>query len=457
MLVLLLGGCSGSGLGTTHPDAGGAGHSGTQSSGSGPGGSGGVESSGGRETGGVSGSSGRSLAGGSAGSGLSGGSVVGGHGGTSSSYWEGSLSGGSTAGRSTNGGSQSGGISAGGTTAKGGSSAGSTGGGQSSGSAGSSGAGGGTGGNTGGKGGTFATSASGGTAGTRSGGSTGTGSGGSTPAGGTSGSSGAIETALAPVITSFCTAARHCCSLAGISTTPLGDCETQFVKRNSQFAIVTLGEATIDSKAVAACKAAYDEAASSCSATAVFKACSGILVGKQGENAPCGKGGEPMIAGGTACDHSAGVTACVWTGNSSDPTITGTCHKVVHGKKGDTCLQTCESGDSCSFEMMGGPDDTTTLCFEDEGFFCAPGTDHSTCQPLVAQGGSCSESPDACKSTDYCDSVSKTCKAASTAGQSCLYSSCLKSLSCGADKKCVEPFWELASEYASCQGVAQIY
>jgi hypothetical protein len=460
MLVLLLGGCGNSGLGSTRPDAGGAGQSGTQSAGSAVGGSGGVESSGGHESGGTSASGGRSVAGGSSATGGDSSRV----GGTTSSTASGTA-GQAKGGSSTGGGStaSTGGASGG----RGGTSTADT---SSRAGASSSGTLGGTGGNTGGKGGTSASTASGGkggtsastasggTAGARSGGSTGTGSGGSTPVGGTSASSGVVETALAPVITSFCAAARNCCSLAGISTTSLADCESQFVKHNQQFGLVTLGEATIDSKVVAACKAAFDEAASSCSANAVYSVCSGILVGKQGENAPCGKGGTPMIAGGRACDHSAGATACMWTGDSNDPAVTGTCRKIAHGKKGDACLYTCESGDDCSFEQLGGPNDTlATLCFEDDGFVCSGETDPATCQPVIAQGSSCSARPDGCKSTDYCDSVSKTCKAASTAGQSCLYSSCLKSLSCGADKKCTEPFWELASDSASCQGIAQIY
>jgi hypothetical protein len=275
--------------------------------------------------------------------------------------------------------------------------------------------------------------------------------------GGTFAASGAVETALAPAITSFCAAARHCCSLAGIGTTSLADCESQFVKRHPHLGAVGLGEATIDNKVVAACKAAYDEAASSCSATKVYSACTGILVGKQAENAPCGKGGDPEISGVGACDHSAGAMACVWTGDYTDPAVTGTCRRVVHGKTGDPCQSTCESGEECSFALMGPNDTLITLCFEDEGFFCgAAGTGQVSCQPLVAQGGSCSADSYACKGTDYCDDVSKTCKAGNTAGQSCLYSGCQRPLVCGADKKCVEPFWDLASENVSCQGISMI-
>jgi hypothetical protein len=107
--------------------------------------------------------------------------------------------------------------------------------------------------------------------------------------------------------------------------------------------------------------------------------------------------------------------------------------------------------------QLGGPSDTLiTLCFESDGLFCSSETGSLSCQPLVAPGGSCDSNPDVCGSTSYCDSVTNTCKAASTAGQSCLYSSCLRQLSCGADKKCVEPFWELATDYDSCAGIAQL-
>ena len=37
-----------------------------------------------------------------------------------------------------------------------------------------------------------------------------------------------------------------------------------------------------------------------------------------------------------------------------------------------------------------------------------------------------------------------------------LFRHALRQLSCGADKKCVEPFWELATDYDSCAGIAQL-
>ena len=443
-LALLLGGCGNSGIRGSHPDAGLAGQGGTQSSGSSPGGTGGAESSGGRATGGIAATSGGSLSGGSTATG----GAAGRAGGTTSSTGAGtagqasggtSVGGGATATAGGGSGGAVGGISTAGTGSYGGASSS------------------GTRGDSGGTGGADGSTRRGGSASAGAGGSAGAGSGGSRPAGGTFAASGAIETAVAPIITSFCAAARHCCSLAGISTTSLSDCESQFVKRNPILGTASIGEASIDTTAVAACQAAYDEAADSCSAKAVRSACTNILVGKQSESALCGRGGNPTIFGGMACDHTAGATACLWTGDTNDPAVTGICLKIPHGKKGDPCLYTCESGVECSFEQMGGPSDTLiTLCFEDEGLFCSGETDPASCQPSVAQGGSCDSRPDACKSTDYCDSVSKTCKAASTAGQSCLYSSCLRQLSCGADKKCAEPFWELATEYGSCAGIAQL-
>jgi len=478
-LALLLG-CSNSGIGS-HPDAdaGSAGQGGTQSSESSPGGTGGAQSSGGLATGGIAATGGASSAGGSTATG----GVAGSAGGTTTSTVARtggqanggtSASGGATA---TVGGSSGGAVGGIGTTGTGGSGGASSSeprggaGGNSSGSGGRSsggtgGAGGttlsggsaaaGSGGSTGGASGGSAGAGSGGSAG-GSGGSAAAGSGGSKPAGGTLATSGAIETVLAPIITSFCAAARHCCSLAGLSTTSLSDCESQFVQRSQILGLVSMGEASINPTAVTACQAAYDEAASSCSAKTVRTACTDILVGKQGENAPCGKGGNPGVSGGLGCNRTDGPTVCLWTGDSSDPGVTGICHKVPHGEKGDPCAFTCETGTDCSFEQLGGPSDTLiTLCFESDGLFCSSETGSLSCQPLVAPGGSCGANPDVCGSTSYCDSVTNTCKAASTAGQSCLYSSCLRQLSCGADKKCVEPFWELATDYDSCAGIAQL-
>jgi hypothetical protein len=487
MLALLLGGCGNSGIKASHPDAGSAGQGGTQSSESSQGGTGGAESSGGRATGGITATSGGSVFGGSTATGGVAGSAgrtasstvagTGGqaNGGTSvaggATATVGGSSGGAVGGMSTAGTGGSGGASSseprggagGNSSGSGGRSSGGTGGaGGTTPSGGSAGAG--SGGSTGGASGGSAGAGSGGSAGAGSGGSAGgsggsaaAGSGGSKPAGGTFAASGAIETALAPIITSFCAAARHCCSLAGLSTTSLSDCESQFVQRSQILGLVSMGEASINPTAVAACQAAYDEATSSCSAKTVRTACTDILVGKQGENAPCGKGGNPGVSGGLGCNRTAGPTVCLWTGDSSDPGVTGICHKVPHGERGDPCAFTCETGADCSFEQLGGPSDTLiTLCFESDGLFCSSETGSLSCQPLVALGNSCDSNPDACGSTNYCDSVTNTCKAASTAGQSCLYSSCLRQLSCGADKKCVEPFWELATDYDSCAGIAQL-
>ena len=232
----------------------------------------------------------------------------------------------------------------------------------------------------------------------------------------------------------------------------LDDCETMFPSRVASLALVNKGTATIDTTALASCVAAYNLTATSCTFSALMTGCNGVFVGTKGENDPCGVGGNPSTPGVNECKRSGGVELCVWTEDSSDPTVTGTCHKAPHGKNGDACASSCPSGQDCSADFYTSPGPGPVICFEDDGLYCNWATSTGTCAPIVAQGGSCSDDPSACASTTYCDSAAATptCKAAGTLGQPCSLSgsACLSHYSCGPDGKCAEPAFAYESTCA---------
>ena len=396
-MVLLLGGCSSSGL-KSRSATGGAGGQAQGSGGADAGLSetGGVTATGGHASGGVIGSGGTPATGGMG----TGGTI--GTGGVSSS---GGKSGGT------------GGLGSGGTIGTGGI----------PGSGGGSGGRSGTGGNGTGASGT-------GGSGTGGNGTGGSGTGGN----GTGGSSGASLTALA---NAFCTAARSCCTKSGLPTS-LDDCETRFPSRLATLALVNKGTVTIDNTALAACIESYKQTATACTINPVYAACKGVFVGTQVEGAPCGVGGIPMVSGISECKSAGGAEECVWTGNVNDPTVTGVCHTPAHGKSGDPCATSCVTSKDCTFDVLTSPGDPTAVCFEEDGLFCTSSTTPSTCAPMVGVGGSCTVDPMSCVDKTVCDNTTLKCKARATLGQSCSLAGsfpCLNGLVCTSAGKCAEP------------------
>ena len=393
-MVVLLGGCSSSGLRSPSATGGAKGQaqgSGGASGGGGFSGTAGVTSTGGPAGGGISGSSGTNPTGGTIGTaGVSGGDGTGGIAGA-----------GGSAGKSGG----TGGLGGGGIIGAGGIAGGGTGGH------------GGTGGN-----------------GTGGGGTGGNGTGGT----GTGGSSGASLAALA---NAFCAAARSCCAKSTFPTT-LDDCETAFPSRLATLPFVNKGTVTIDNTALAACIESYNQTATTCTINPVVTACKGVFVGKQVEGAPCGVGGIPMVSGISECNSGGGAEECVWTGNANDPTVTGVCHAPARGKAGDPCTTSCVSPqDFCTFDLLSSPSDPTAICFEEDNLYCSS-TTPSTCAPIVAVGGSCAADPNSCVGSAVCDSTTLKCKARATLGQSCSLAGafpCLNTLVCTSAGKCAEP------------------
>lgn len=435
-IFVLFGGCTDSGVKPESTTVGSGGQAGVQGSGGASGdvtangGSGGdvdASSTGDRGSGGIGGAGGASGNGGVSGSGgQSGGS--GGDAGASGRGGEGS---------GQNGGTIGGGATGGGVSETGGLGSGGVSGIMATGGVAGSGGSGGRGGSGSGVGGS---SAGGSGAGGSNTGGSGTGGNGT---GGTGGSGGGTGASLVALANAFCAAARNCCAKSGLPTS-LGDCEAKFPSRVPSIAFVNKGTVTINNVALAACTAAYNQTATTCAFSPLETACRGVFVGTKAEGASCGVGGVPMTSGSRECKAGGGAEECVWTGDSNDPTVTGVCHTPPHGKNGDPCDATCESGDDCTTEVLTNQaNPPTAVCFENEGLYCKfDGNGGSICAPIVPPGGSCADDSMACGSAGYCDSTSGTpkCKVAGTIGQSCatLGTRCLSSLVCAPSGKCAD-------------------
>ena len=261
-------------------------------------------------------------------------------------------------------------------------------------------------------------------------GSSGEQSGGGSGTGGVGGSGGASlgSALLLPVLKAFCDAARDCCSAAE-EAAELDECESSLPRRDATFAVLDRGTATIDQAGLAGCLAAYQQAATKCEANPVLSACQGLVHGTRKENEACADVGDCARAQGE-------VVACV----IADPMANeGVCAKVPHGQSGDTCLNTCRIGETCSFTSFGAIDSGVT-CFEQEGLYCS--SDVARCVAITALGAPCSY--DECGSQNYCDD---TCKKRSGLGEACTQT-CLSSLQCINDQ-CRSPSFVLGS---TCSG-----
>lgn len=239
---------------------------------------------------------------------------------------------------------------------------------------------------------------------------------------------GGVDTAaalgmLTQTIDAFCATARICCARDGLSMT-LDACESGLGDTSAPVASVASGAATLDAEKLAACRAAYVAAATTCELDLVMRACSGVLIGLVPEGGACRSGVE--CAGPSTCLIRSGDV--------------GVCYPMIpHGKAGDVCNGTCRAGDDCSKSMIRGtgPWPGPATCFEDEGLYC-----YQTCKPLVGLGAACSDD-DQCGYLGFC---AGTCQKRGTKGEAC--APCVSTFSCVADK-CVSP--PFASDY-TCTG-----
>lgn len=251
-------------------------------------------------------------------------------------------------------------------------------------------------------------------------------------AGGTSGgpATGGASTAgieLAVVSAAYCSTARACCPTGS----PLTDCESKSAMHYPSAAIQS-GAVRVDTTALAACVAAYQQAANGCYEIPVVAACRKVFIGTRKPGESCGDSGYE-------CSTEQGASTCLVTTQGGH---TGICKSNAHGHTGDACLYSCRDGDSCGGSTYGAADTVLTLCFESDGLFCDYGDNGGLCKPIKKVGDACSLT-DECGTKAYCDA---TCKRNGMEGEPC--GSCRHDLTC-TNATCKSPTFEQAN---ACDG-----
>jgi hypothetical protein len=271
------------------------------------------------------------------------------------------------------------------------------------------------------------------------GGASGRGGSGGSELGGEAGApeGGATETGLPKglddAIATACSALASCCG-----TTSIPNCAETYASTQSAVTSVNDGVITLDSAALAHCKAAYAPGPDQCNLNAVVAACADVFVGTKHDGDPC--------HGGLDCDRSTGAMTCVIT-DTSTPNAVGVCKTVPHGSLNAPCISTCQTGDDCSSTTIGSGDYPITLCFEEDGVYCD--LDDSTCHTIVPMGMACSGSFGECGSKASCET---TCVALSDKGEAC-GNGCFHQYQCGDDGKCRDPLWATPME---CSGTPPV-
>lgn len=240
--------------------------------------------------------------------------------------------------------------------------------------------------------------------------------------------------ALTPGVEAYCAAAMSCCTSPPAS---LEDCEADYAEQSMNLASLAAGFMTVDPEALARCLAAYS-GPDQCNMIVVWAACRDVLVGTRALDETCRQGSD--------CDPASGETTCLIL-DGSDPNPLGTCIAAPRGKVGEACVSTCTAGESCSSTTYG-VGDTYSLCFEDDGLYCAYVGPGYVCQELVPLGDECPGTGQECGSDALCEI---TCQSLGKAGESCV-PGCRSELQCGTDGKCFEPTW--ADPDFGCKGWA---
>lgn len=270
----------------------------------------------------------------------------------------------------------------------------------------------------------------GGASGSASGGASpsgGAGSGGSATAGG-GGASMAGSSGLSAATTAYCSTARTCCP----KDSPLTDCETKAAMGHPTAAIQS-GAVRVDAAALAACVAAYQQAANGCLEIPIVAACKQVFIGTR-------KPGESCSDTGYECSMEQGPSTCLITAQGGH---TGVCKSIPRGHAGDACAYSCRVDERCGGSTYGPADAVLTVCFESDGLYCDYGDDgNSSCKPIKKIGDPCGLT-DECGTNGYCDT---TCKRAGMEGESC--GSCRHDLTC-TNGKCQSPTIEQAN---ACDG-----
>jgi hypothetical protein len=209
-----------------------------------------------------------------------------------------------------------------------------------------------------------------------------------------------------------------------------------------------MGTVTVDQNALAACVAAYNTAAGTCTIAAVNAACKGVFSGTQTEGQPCG--GTTRF-GAYECKPVNGTATCHRQQSGSD--APGECMGIPRGKVGDACSTTCLKDERCIVDMIGESAPFPVPCFEEDGLYCSIAANPAICKPILHLGDACTWDMNPCGRGNFCGWQSDTCQVASKLGESCVNAYCAEELLCDSSERCVElPF---ASE-SICKGTPSV-
>ena len=240
--------------------------------------------------------------------------------------------------------------------------------------------------------------------------------GGSTAAGPDAAVGGTLGNAT-PLVDAFCAAARACCAKDGRSLDPLASCEAS-AAASFGAAQVASGTIRVDAPVFDACVAAYQRAATSCTATEAMTACRGMFIGTLSAGASC-----KQVAD---CRRDQGPMVCemIITTPGVNPT-TGICKPAPRGAENDPCLASCPIGRDCSTGLLSGePNPPLAFCYEQDGLFC---DSDQTCKRLNPLGAACFYD-EGCGTGNHCD---LGCARNLTVGATCQYHN-----SCGPGYNC---------------------
>jgi hypothetical protein len=224
---------------------------------------------------------------------------------------------------------------------------------------------------------------------------------------------------LAPTIGAFCAAARVCCSQQGVSAM-LDDCESAFPMKHESIALLTSGVLTLNATVLAACLAAFRQAAVACDQNPVLSACDDLLVGTRPEDAACNSGWE--------CAPAPVPTICLAAATTD---TVGVCKNFRRAKAGEECHFSCQAGEHCPSFGSGFPETDLDVCLGQDGLYCGAG---GRCEVLLALGAPC-RTDEQCGSANFCQG---TCMKRGELGDVC--AACLPSLTCTNNHCATSPF-----------------
>ncbi len=231
--------------------------------------------------------------------------------------------------------------------------------------------------------------------------------------------------AIEPAVKAYCGAVTNCCSPSEV--TPLDDCEARYAAHSQALGSLMTGALSVDPVVLAQCVEAF-EGPDQCNMNLVWDACQRVFSGTRALNEPCESGWD--------CDRSQGEVTCLVSDTSTQNAV-GVCTPAPRAALGEACVTSCESGQNCASTTYG-IGDTYSLCFEDDGLYCAYVSPGSICKALVPLGAPCITGEE-CGRQAYCRDA--RCEPLGTLDEACGDVPCRPELECGPEMRCIAPEW----------------